>query len=61
MVQYTPSCNATPSAMKSDLIRGVVSLEGGSLEVVYYISASEIWRPLVAQVAFINDVTTVEQ
>ena len=47
--------------MKSDLIRGVVSLEGGSLEVVYYISASEIWRPLVAQVAFINDVTTAEQ
>ena len=29
--------------MKSDLIRGVVSLEGSSLVVFCYLSASEIW------------------
>ena len=29
--------------MKSGLIRGVVFLEGTSLVVFYYLSASEIW------------------
>ena len=31
------------SALKSDLIRGVVSLENDNLVVLYYLSASEIW------------------
>jgi hypothetical protein len=29
--------------MKSGMIRGVASLEGDNLEVLYYLGASEIW------------------
>jgi hypothetical protein len=43
MVQYTPSCNATPSAMKSGLLKKVAFLEGDNLLVFNYLNISEIW------------------
>jgi hypothetical protein len=37
IIQYSHSYNATPSAMKSGLIRGVTSLEQGETIQLYFI------------------------
>ena len=42
-MQYGSYPLATPSAMKSSLIRGVASHEGNNLVVYYCLSATDNW------------------